>query len=78
MICDAVGRDVALAAGEAFEGHDAARGDDVEGEALSEIIGLVEAAILDLGADFEGPEELLGRSAYLAERNGLEGTACTH
>ena len=34
-----------------------ARGDGVEGETLAQVIGLVEAAVLDAGADLQRMEE---------------------
>ena len=38
---------------EALDGHDGACGDGVEGEAPAQVIGLVEATVLNAGADLQ-------------------------
>ena len=43
-------------AGAALEVHDAPGGDGVEGEALAQVVGVVEAPVLDAGAGLEDSE----------------------
>ena len=60
-------------AGAALEVHDAPGGDGVEGEALAQVVGVVEAPVLDAGAGLEDSEELLDGPACLVPPEDAQG-----
>ena len=59
--------------GAALEVHDAPGGDGVEGEALAQVVGVVEAPVLDAGAGLEDSEELLDGPACLVPPEDAQG-----
>ena len=69
----AFGRVVRPFAGQEGEVPDPERGDRVEGEALLQVVGLVEAAVLDARADLERMEEALDPPAQLVPAQNRAG-----
>ena len=67
------GGHVRRVAGAAFEVHDAPCGDGVEGGTLAQVVGVIELAILDPGADLEDPEVFLDGPARLVPCDGTPG-----
>ena len=72
----ASGRVVRPLAGQEGEVPDAERGDGVEGETLLQVIGLVEATVLDAGADLECVEEAFVPPAqFVPAQRGAGGSS---
>ena len=71
---DVVGRGVRLVARDAFEIEDVAGGDGIEGDTLSQVVGVVELSVLDAGAGLQNLEVLLdGPSALVPGDDGPSG-----